>query len=127
MNASVSVSEGYSSSEEKQSGGLLVSPTLTLSSASRLKASSAGAPRLLPTLSEHRHAEVRLKTGNECPRNVKPPNGSLAMGQTRSSKKQAIPGAKRKKANGRQVTNGWRPVGVPTEKEVFIAVSSQEC
>nr|XP_055041498.1 bromo adjacent homology domain-containing 1 protein [Misgurnus anguillicaudatus]XP_055041499.1 bromo adjacent homology domain-containing 1 protein [Misgurnus anguillicaudatus]XP_055041500.1 bromo adjacent homology domain-containing 1 protein [Misgurnus anguillicaudatus] len=118
-------SEGYSSSEEKPSHGLLMSPALTLSSASRVKSSSAGAPRLLPTLSERRHAEVRLKTGNECPGNAKPPNGSLATGQTRLSKKQhstlGPTGAKQKKANGRQVTNGWRPVGVPTEREVFIA------
>lgn len=101
-----------------------MSPALTLSSASTLKTSSAGAPRLLPTLSERRHPEVRLKTGNECPGNAKPPNGSLATGQTRLSKKQPAPGpkgAKQKKANGRRVTNGWRPVGVPTEKEVFIA------
>uniref|UniRef100_A0A673KDV5 Bromo adjacent homology domain-containing 1 protein-like n=1 Tax=Sinocyclocheilus rhinocerous TaxID=307959 RepID=A0A673KDV5_9TELE len=76
-------------------------------------------PRLLSTMSE---AEVRLKVGKECPQNTKPSNGSLTMGHSRSSQKHPTASAKhQKKASHRQATNGWRPVGVPMEKEVFIA------
>ncbi|CAL9691988.1 unnamed protein product [Knipowitschia caucasica] len=92
-------------------------------------------PQLLPP-----QPPARLKLAKECPQpdktSTKPPskpspskasNGSLSMGRTRASQKQPPPAtptlstAKQKKISRRRATNGWRPVGVPTEKEVFIA------
>ncbi|KAA0708149.1 Bromo adjacent -like proteiny domain-containing 1 protein [Triplophysa tibetana] len=75
-------------------------------------------PRLISTASERRHTHERLK---RCPQNTKAPNTSFAMSQTRLSPKHPTAGGKQKKVDQQQVTNGWRPVGEPTEKEVFIA------
>ncbi|XP_050995301.1 bromo adjacent homology domain-containing 1 protein [Labeo rohita] len=114
--------------EEEHSCTLLVPPALPLSgcpSVPRVNPSSPVVPRLLSTMSDRRQAEVRLKVGKECPQNTKPSNGSLTMGHTRSSRKQptTTPASAKhqKKGSRRQATNGWRPVGVPTEKEVFVA------
>ncbi|XP_016104856.1 bromo adjacent homology domain-containing 1 protein-like [Sinocyclocheilus grahami] len=102
--------------EEEHSRTLLVPPDLPRSGCPGMPRVT---PRLLSTTSE---AEVRLKVGKECPQNTKPSNGSLTMGHSRSSLKHPTASAKhQKKASHRQATNGWRPVGVPTEKEVFIA------
>ncbi|XP_051954692.1 bromo adjacent homology domain-containing 1 protein-like [Xyrauchen texanus] len=118
--------EGYTSSREEHSRTLLVPPASPLSRprVPRANPSSSALPRLLNTLSDHTQAEVRLKVAKECPQNTKPPNGSLATGHSRLSQKQPTTGpasAKQKKVSHRRVTNGWQPVGVPTEKEVFIA------
>ncbi|KAK7134123.1 hypothetical protein R3I94_015846 [Phoxinus phoxinus] len=81
-------------------------------------------PRLLSSMSDRRQAEVRLKVGKKCPQNPKPSNGSLTMGHTRLSKQPAASPASAKhqrKVSRHEATNGWRPVGVSTEKEVFIA------
>ncbi|XP_023258603.1 bromo adjacent homology domain-containing 1 protein-like [Seriola lalandi dorsalis] len=48
------------------------------------------------------------------------------MGRTRLPQKQPSPvpslsSTKQKKVSRRRATNGWRPVGIPTEREVFIA------
>ncbi|XP_016117378.1 bromo adjacent homology domain-containing 1 protein-like [Sinocyclocheilus grahami] len=74
-------------------------------------------PRLLSTMSDRRQAEVRLQMGKECPQNTTPSHGSLTVGHSRSSQKHPTASAEQQ----RQATNGWRPVGVPTEKEVFTA------
>uniref|UniRef100_A0A673HYS6 Bromo adjacent homology domain-containing 1 protein-like n=1 Tax=Sinocyclocheilus rhinocerous TaxID=307959 RepID=A0A673HYS6_9TELE len=74
-------------------------------------------PRLLSTMSDRRQAEVRLQMGKECPQNTTPSHGSLTVGHSRSSQKHPTASARQQ----RQATNGWRPVGVPTEKEVFTA------
>ncbi|XP_073708904.1 bromo adjacent homology domain-containing 1 protein [Garra rufa] len=114
--------------EEEHSRMLLVPPALPHSgcpSVPRVNPSSPVVPSLLSTLSDRRQAEVRLKVGKECPQNTKPSNGSLTMGHSRSSRKQptASPASAKhqKKGSRRHATNGWSPVGVPTEKEVFIA------
>ncbi|KAI7799818.1 bromo adjacent homology domain-containing 1 protein [Triplophysa rosa] len=105
--------EGFPSSQEEQSRASAVS-----SAPLGVNSSSAGVPRLISTPSERRHTHKRLK---RCPQNTKAPNTSLAMSQTRLSQKHPTAGGKQKKVDQRQVTNGWRPVGEPTEKEVFIA------
>lgn len=112
---SVCVSEGFPSSKEDQNRASAVSLAPL-----KVNSSSAGVPRLISALPERRHTHVRLK---QCPQNTKAPNTSLAMSQTRSSQKHPTAGAKQKKVNQRQITNGWRPVGDATDKEVFIAVS----
>ncbi|XP_056620491.1 bromo adjacent homology domain-containing 1 protein [Triplophysa dalaica] len=105
--------EGFPSSQEEQSRASAVS-----SAPLRVNTSSAGVPRLISTASERRHAHDRLK---QCPQKTKAPNTSIAMSQTRISQKHPTAGGKQKKVDQQQVTNGWRPVGEPTEKEVFIA------
>ncbi|XP_041721778.2 bromo adjacent homology domain-containing 1 protein-like [Coregonus clupeaformis] len=87
---------------------------------------SQAKPHLLTPLSDRSVPQARLKLARECPQSTKPPNGYLSMGRTRLSQKQPAPTpclspAKQKRVSHRRATNGWLPVGVPTEKEVFIA------
>ncbi|XP_058611679.1 bromo adjacent homology domain-containing 1 protein isoform X1 [Onychostoma macrolepis] len=108
--------------EDEHSRTLLVPPALPLSGCPSMPRVTPASPVVPHLLSDRRQAEVRLKMGKECPQNTKPSNGSLTMGHSRSSQKQPAASAKhQKKKSRRQATNGWRPVGVPTEKEVFIA------
>ncbi|KTF75532.1 hypothetical protein cypCar_00039724 [Cyprinus carpio] len=104
--------------EEEQKCTLLVPPALPRSGCPSMpRVTSLAVP---PPMSDRRQAEARLKVGTECPQNTKPSNGSLTMGHSISSQKHpstSPASAKQQKA----ATNGWRPVGVPTEKEVFIA------
>ncbi|XP_026115584.1 bromo adjacent homology domain-containing 1 protein-like [Carassius auratus] len=73
-------------------------------------------PSLLSSMSDR-----RLQMGKECPQNPKPPHGSLTTGYSRSSQTRPTGSAKQEQ----KATNGWRPVGVSTEKEVFIAGDDQ--
>ncbi|XP_048063902.1 bromo adjacent homology domain-containing 1 protein isoform X2 [Megalobrama amblycephala] len=123
-NCSHPIKTGFSSSQDEHSRTLLVPPALPLSGCPSIPRVNPSSPRLLSSMSDRRQAEVRLKVGKECPQNTKPSNGSLAMGHTRLSKQPTATAASakhQKKVSRRQATNGWRPVGVPTEKEVFIA------
>ncbi|XP_067274498.1 bromo adjacent homology domain-containing 1 protein [Pseudorasbora parva] len=118
--------EGFAPSQDEHSRSLLVPPALPLSgcpSMPRINTSSPLDPHLLSSISDHRQAKVRLKVGKECPQNTKPSSSSLTMGQTKISKQPATSpaSAKNQRRVSRQPTNGWRPVGDPTEKEVFIA------
>ncbi|XP_055741366.1 bromo adjacent homology domain-containing 1 protein-like isoform X1 [Salvelinus fontinalis] len=120
--------EGYSSPQGDHNPSLLVSPSLPLSGCPlpTTPSSTQAKPRLLTPLSDRSVPQARLKLARECPQGSKPPNGSLSMGRTRLSQKQPAPTpslspAKQKRVNHRRATNGWLPVGVPTEKEVFIA------
>lgn len=121
--------EGYSSPQGDQSSSLLVPPTLPLSGCPlpRLSPSSTVLPRLLSSLADNRQTEVRLRGPRECPQNTKPPNGSIGARPTKLSQKQPVPSLasakQQKKVQRHHTTNGWRPFGEPTEKEVFIAVS----
>ncbi|KAM9421942.1 bromo adjacent homology domain-containing 1 protein-like isoform 2-T7 [Salvelinus alpinus] len=120
--------ECYSSPKGDHSPSLLVSPSLPLSGCPlhTTPSSTQAKPHLLTPLSDHRVPHARLKLARECPQSTKPPNGYLSMGRTRLSQKQPAPTsclspAKQKRVSHRRATNGWLPVGVPTEKEVFIA------
>ncbi|XP_021456529.1 bromo adjacent homology domain-containing 1 protein isoform X1 [Oncorhynchus mykiss] len=120
--------EGYSSPQGDHNPSLLVSPSLPLSGCPlpTTPSSTQAKPRLLTPLSDRSVPQARLKLARECPQGSKPPNGSLSMGRTRLSQKQPVPThnlspAKQKRVSHRRATNGWLPVGVPTEKEVFIA------
>ncbi|XP_030628002.1 bromo adjacent homology domain-containing 1 protein [Chanos chanos] len=111
--------EGYSLQQGEHSPSLGAPPALPLSGCPlpRVAPSTTPAPQLL-------QAKVRLQVGTECPQNTKPSNGSLAMGRIRLSQKQPAPSpasTKQRRASRRQDTNGWLPVGVPTEREIFIA------
>ncbi|XP_043075495.1 bromo adjacent homology domain-containing 1 protein isoform X2 [Puntigrus tetrazona] len=87
----------------------------------RAPRSPPASPVIPQLLSDRRQAEVRLKMGKECPQNTKPSNGSLATSHSRAAQKQPTAKHQKKKKKSRRQTNGWRPVGEPTEKEVFIA------
>ncbi|XP_033847116.1 bromo adjacent homology domain-containing 1 protein [Periophthalmus magnuspinnatus] len=127
--------ESYSSPQADPS--LMVSSSLPISTcplSTPPTSTQNTKPQLLPP-----QPPARLKLAKECPQPAKTPtkppakssaktsNGSLSMGRTRLSQKQPPPPApalsstKQKRVTRRRATNGWRPVGVPTEKEVFIA------
>lgn len=121
--------EGYTSPQGDHSPSLLVSPSMPISSCplSSVPTSTQAKPHLLTPLSGRDQPQARLKLARECPQSTKPSNGSLSMGRTRLPQKQPSPvpslsSAKQKRVSRRRATNGWRPVGMPTEKEVFIAV-----
>uniref|UniRef100_UPI003AABC544 bromo adjacent homology domain-containing 1 protein n=1 Tax=Centroberyx gerrardi TaxID=166262 RepID=UPI003AABC544 len=120
--------EGYSSPQGEHSPSLLVPPTLPISSCPlpSVPSSTQAKPHLLTPLSGRDQPQARLKLARECPQSTEPSNGSLSMGRTQLTQKQPSPmpslsSTKQKRVSRRRATNGWRPVGVPTEKEVFIA------
>ncbi|XP_076612829.1 bromo adjacent homology domain-containing 1 protein [Chaetodon auriga] len=120
--------EGYSSPQGDHSPSLLVPPSLPMSSCplSSVPTSTQTKPHLLTPLSGRDQPQARLKLARECSQSTKPSNGSLPVGRTRLPQKQPSPlpslsGAKQKRISRRRATNGWRPVGMPAEREVFIA------
>ncbi|XP_027140232.1 bromo adjacent homology domain-containing 1 protein [Larimichthys crocea] len=120
--------EGYSSPQGDHSPSLLVPPSLPMSSCplSSVPTSTQTKPHLLTPLSGRDQPQAKLKLARECPQSNKPSNGSLSMGRTRLAQKQPSPlpslsSTKQKRVSRRRATNGWRPVGMPTEREVFIA------
>lgn len=123
--APITFPEGYASPQGDHSPSLLVPPSMPISSCplSSVPTSTQTKPHLLT----REQPQARLKLARECPQSAKPSNGSLSMGRTRLPQKQPSPvpslsSAKQKKVSRRRATNGWRPVGMPTEREVFIAV-----
>ncbi|XP_028996794.1 bromo adjacent homology domain-containing 1 protein-like [Betta splendens] len=120
--------EGYSSPQGDHSPSLLASSSLPMSSCplSSVPTSTQTNPHLLTPVSGQDQTPARLKLARECPKSTKPSNGSLSMGRTRLPQKQPPPlpslgSTKQKKVSRRRATNGWRPVGMPTEREIFIA------
>ncbi|KAM6914954.1 bromo adjacent homology domain-containing 1 protein [Xenentodon cancila] len=120
--------EGYSSPQGDHNPSLLVAPSMPISSCplSSVPTSTQTKPHLLTPLSGRDQPQARLKLARECPQSTKPTNGSLSLGRTRLPMKQTSPvpslsSNKQKKVSRRRATNGWRPVGIPTEREVFIA------
>nr|XP_020459318.1 bromo adjacent homology domain-containing 1 protein-like [Monopterus albus] len=116
--------EGYTSAQGDHSTSLLVPPSLHISSCplSSIPTSTQTKPHLLTPLSGRDQPQARLKLARECPRTTKP----LPMGRTQLPQKElasvpSLSSTKQKKVNRRRATNGWRAVGMPTEREVFIA------
>lgn len=119
----------FNFTEGDHSPSLLVPPSMPMSSCplSSVPTSTQTQPNLLTPLSGRDQPQARLKLARENPKSTKPTNGSLSMGRTRLPQKQPSPlpslsNAKQKRISRRRATNGWRPVGMPAEKEVFIAV-----
>ncbi|XP_041950606.1 bromo adjacent homology domain-containing 1 protein [Alosa sapidissima] len=119
--------EGYSSPRREHSPSLLqVPPALPLSGCPlpQVTTPTAPVPHLLSPLSERRPSEPGMGSVRECPQGSKPSNGALSIRRARLSLKQqaptTAPSAKQKKVVRRRATNGWRPLGVPVEKEVFV-------
>ncbi|XP_068433194.1 bromo adjacent homology domain-containing 1 protein [Clinocottus analis] len=124
--------EGYSSPQGDHSPSLLVPPSLPVSSCplSSVPTSTQTQPHLRTPVSGRDRPQARLKLATECPRSDEPAAGSPSAGRTRLAHKQQPPppsplpsfgGAKQKRVSRRRATNGWRTVGTPTEREVFIA------
>lgn len=134
-NAVFSFPESYTSAQGDHNPSLLVSPSLPITSCplSSVPTSTQTKPHLLNPLSGREltsqvpQPKARLKMNRESPQSIKTSSGSLSTGRTRLPHKQPSPvpsliSTKQKKVSRRRATNGWRPVGLPTEKEVFIAV-----
>lgn len=120
------LTEGFSTTQGEHSSSLLV-PPMSSCPLSSVPTSTQTKPHLLTPLSGRDQPQSRLKLARECPKSTKPTNGSLSMGRTRLPQKQSSPlpslsNAKHKRISRRRATNGWRPVGMPMEREVFIAV-----
>lgn len=119
----LSFAEGYSSTQGEHSPSLMVTPGPKCP----LPTSTQTKPHPLTPLSGRDQAKARLKVARECPKSTKSSNGSPSAGHTRLPQKQPLPlpslsNAKQKRMSRRRATNGWRAVGTPTEREVFIAV-----
>ncbi|XP_028295248.1 bromo adjacent homology domain-containing 1 protein [Gouania willdenowi] len=121
--------EGYSSPQVDHSSSLLVPNTMPISSCpiSPAPTSTQTKPHLLSPLSGRDQAKTRLKLAKECPpKSTKASKDSLSIGRTRLMRKLPSPvpslsSTKQKRINRRRATNGWQPVGMPVEREVFIA------
>ncbi|XP_037541687.1 bromo adjacent homology domain-containing 1 protein [Nematolebias whitei] len=117
--------ETYSSSPGGHSPSLLVPPTMPISSCplSSVPTSTQTKTRLLSPLSERDQPQARFKLKRR-PQSAKVSNSSLSTSRTQLLTKQLSPVptlSKQKKVSRRRATNGWRPVGTPTEREVFVA------
>uniref|UniRef100_A0A3P9PNY1 Bromo adjacent homology domain-containing 1 protein-like n=1 Tax=Poecilia reticulata TaxID=8081 RepID=A0A3P9PNY1_POERE len=119
--------EAYTTPQGDHSPSLLVSPTMPITQCplSSVPTSTQTKSRLLTPLSGRDQPQAMLKLAKECPQSTKASNGS-SVGHTRLLTKQATPvtslgSGKQKKISRRRATNGWRPVGIPTEREVFVA------
>lgn len=92
-------------------------------------------PHLQTPLSDASRPQVQIRVGRECPQRAKPPSGSrsgvrdsavcphIKDGQLGAG--HGSGSAKQPKISRRRATNGWLPVGVATEKEVFIVVRTR--
>lgn len=121
-----SSAEDYSSPQGEHSPSLMVTPGPKCP-LSTVPTSTQTKPHLLTPVSGRDQPQARLKVARECPKSTKSSNSSPSAGCTRLPPKQPLPlpslsGAKQKRISRRRATNGWRAVGTPTEREVFIAV-----
>uniref|UniRef100_A0A8C2EFV2 Bromo adjacent homology domain containing 1 n=1 Tax=Cyprinus carpio TaxID=7962 RepID=A0A8C2EFV2_CYPCA len=87
-------------------------------------------PHLQTPLPDAGRPQVQIRVGRECPQRAKPPSGSRSGVQESAVCPHIKDGqlgaghgsgaAKQSKISRRRATNGWLPVGVAAEKEVFI-------
>lgn len=120
--------ESYTTPQGDHSPSLLVPPTMPIAQCplSSVPTSTQTKTHLLTPLSGRDQPQARLKLAKECPQSTKASIGS-SMGHTQLFTKQAtqvpsLDSSKQKKISRRRATNGWRPVGIPMEREVFVAV-----
>lgn len=123
---SFSSAEDYSSPQGERSPSLMVTPGPKCP-LSAVPTSTQTKPHLLTPLSGREQPQARLKVARECPKSTKSCSSPPSTGRARLPQKQPLPlpslsGAKQKRISRRRATNGWRAVGTPTEREVFIAV-----
>ncbi|KAJ8399485.1 hypothetical protein AAFF_G00411970 [Aldrovandia affinis] len=124
--------EDFPSALEDRSPSIPVWPALPLSSCPvpSVPPAARSVPHLQTLLSDPSQPQVQLRVARECPQSAKPPSGSRSgvrnsTGCPHIKDSQLSPGhgsntSKQQRISRRRATNGWLPVGVPTEKEVFI-------
>ncbi|KAG5857163.1 hypothetical protein ANANG_G00016200 [Anguilla anguilla] len=112
--------EEFPSSLEDRSPSIPVWPALPLSSC---PVPSVPPAALQTLLSDPSQPQAQLRVARECPQSAKPPSGSRSGVRNSTGCPHAGHGSntgKQQRISRRRATNGWLPVGVPTEKEVFI-------
>ncbi|KAJ8288548.1 hypothetical protein COCON_G00012070 [Conger conger] len=112
--------EEFPSSLEDRSPSIPVWPALPLSSC---PVPSVPPAALQTLLSDPSQPQAQLRVARECPQSAKPPSGSRSGVRSSTGCPHAGHGSntsKQQRISRRRATNGWLPVGVPTEKEVFI-------
>ncbi|XP_030635391.1 bromo adjacent homology domain-containing 1 protein [Chanos chanos] len=117
---------------EEHSPSIPVSPALphSVCPIPSVPQATQSVPHLQPPLSDASQPQGQLRVMRECPQSAKPPGGSRsAVGSSalcpHIKQSQLVPSqgsvaAKQPKISRRRATNGWLPIGMPTEKEVFI-------
>ncbi|XP_051502063.1 bromo adjacent homology domain-containing 1 protein-like [Myxocyprinus asiaticus] len=122
--------EDYSYPLDDHSSSISMPPALPLSICpiSNVSPPTQSVPHLQSSLPDR--PQVQIRVGRECPQRAKPPSGScsgvrdsaicphIKDGQLGAGHGSTT--AKQSKINRRRATNGWLPVGVATEKEIFI-------
>lgn len=129
--------EDYSYPLDDHSSSISIPPTLPLSICpiSNVPPPTPPVPHLQTTLPDPGRPQVQIRVGRECPQRAKPPSGSRSgvresavCPHIKDGQLGTVHGstaAKQSKINRRRATNGWLPVGVATEKDVFIVVRTQ--
>ncbi|XP_006643128.3 bromo adjacent homology domain-containing 1 protein isoform X1 [Lepisosteus oculatus] len=124
--------ESYITSLDGHSPAIPVSPTLPLSGCPvpTVPPAAQSVPHVQTPLSDPSQPQAQLKVARECPQSAKPPSGSRSgvrstAGCPHLSDSQLTPGhasstGKQQRITRRRATNGWLPIGLPIEKEVFI-------
>ncbi|XP_065144435.2 bromo adjacent homology domain-containing 1 protein [Paramisgurnus dabryanus] len=124
--------EDYSYPLDEHSSSISIPPALPLSICpiSNVPPPTQPVPHLQTPLDDASRAQVQIRVGRECPQRAKPPSGSRSgvrdsavCPHIKDGQLGAVHGstaAKQSKINRRRATNGWLPVGVATEKDVFI-------
>ncbi len=126
--------ENYSYPLDDHSSSITMPSALPLSICpiSSVPPPTQSVPHLQTPLPDASRPQVQIRVGRECPERAKPPSGSrsgvrdsavcphIKDGQLGAGHGSAA--AKQSKISRRRATNGWMPVGVATEKEVFIMV-----
>ncbi|KAG2457647.1 BAHD1 protein, partial [Polypterus senegalus] len=124
--------EAYSTSLDERNPSIPVSPTLPLSGCPvpTVPPAAQSVPHLQTPLSDPSQPQIQLKVARECPQSAKPPSGSRSgvrstTGCPHLSRNELVSGhtaatGKQQRISRRRATNGWLPVGLPVEKEVFI-------
>ncbi|XP_014061762.1 bromo adjacent homology domain-containing 1 protein isoform X1 [Salmo salar] len=119
--------EDYSSPLEDHSPpSVPVSPAPGCLATAGAPPASQSVPCLQNPLSDPSQPRIPLHVTRECPQSAKPPSSSrsgVRGGSHIQDKHQLGPAAsgaaKQQRITRRRATNGWLPVGVPFEKEVF--------
>ncbi|RXM93854.1 Bromo adjacent homology domain-containing 1 protein [Acipenser ruthenus] len=119
--------EPYPSPLDEHSPAIPVSPALPLSGCPvpTVPPAAQSVPRLPSPLLDP--SQTQLKVARECPQSGKPPSGSRSGVRSTASCPLLTPApppaaaaGKQQRITRRRATNGWLPVGVPVEKEVYI-------
>ncbi|XP_061785379.1 bromo adjacent homology domain-containing 1 protein [Nerophis lumbriciformis] len=112
--------ETFSSSQGDHSPSLLVPPPISSCPLSSVPTSTQTNPHLLtPLLGQEQQPRARLKAATDRPQGTKASLDSVPPTLQQRPPSPPSP-CKQKKVVRRRATNGWRSVGIPAEKDIFI-------